>query len=464
MSEVLLGAHFTVVVVPFRHAGARGDAWKPWWTRLSDDDAAIVLEEAAFFVPYIAAMLVPESTVVRDERLATVRERKSLDAYRAATPETAVLRLTTKASKEIALARRDREPVRLRVDWVDALLFPTGVGFLVVKLALAAESPTLEDLVAANAQLRQLRAPSPTWVLATLKDGERETSVREWFVSRLGDLGELDPVDRAQLFTYACASRIDEEAAAGAFPTAHDRLLFEFATCIPVGGTLADPAWVPGPDQIEGLVEDNRFAPWNAWRALSLKDAWATLGKETIPFTQRALPRILETSYLPLYLYALHQRTMLARFADVLVQKVSEGAWDLRAIRRHTEAFSEFRHRYWIGEVTRRPLSGELFRKMQHGLEVHPMFEAASRAAGDVKAFYEERRARQITMLLQAMSFAFGPFGVSAGVANLALPSDASRALRAVVVLGLVAMIWTGLAIAFRIAGRPASGSSVTSR
>ena len=178
---------------------------------------------------------------------------------------------------------------------------------------------------------------------------------------------------------------------------------------------------------------------------LALRETLTFLATDALPFTTRAFPRVVEGAYLPLYVYALHQQLMLAGFADELVARVAEGQWDLDAIRRHTEAFVDFRHRYWFAEVTRKPLGSDLYRRFQNALGVGASYELASRAVSDVRAFYEERRARQITLLLHSMTFFFGPFGVSMGIAGLVVPDGASRAVRAGVVLALVVLAWVVL-------------------
>jgi hypothetical protein len=437
--DLPLAEHFVLLIATFRHASAGGrvafppERWESWRKSVTPDQGAAASDDAEFFLPYARGLLFPAADQVRGDAVARLVARPDVVA----------------ATSAVTLEPRHGEPpTPLTVSRLEALAFPTGLGFLVVKLRLTAEAPGLEALSRANQQLRVLRAPSRTWKLARLAVGDEKVEVREWLESALGGLGELVDADRLQLVTFACVDRVALEAQSpGPFASPAERVLYELGAVLRAGATLDDPTWVPGHDQIEDIRRSNAFQPWQAWRLLAFRETLTFLATEALPFTTRAFPRIIEGAYVPLYVYALHQQLMLARFADELVARVAEGKWDLAAIRRHTEAFVDFRHRYWFAEVTRKPLGSDLYRRFQNALGVGASYELASRAVADVRAFYEERRARQITLLLQSMTFVFGPFGVSMGIAGLILPDNVPRWERGLVVLGLVGLAWLALLV-----------------
>jgi hypothetical protein len=429
-----LSEHFVLLVATFRGSsdpprGADGARWQPA-SRGGASDAAAARDDADFFQPYARRLLFPDSAGGDASRESVVRLVASPEAIESLAAVTLV-------------PQHEESPTPVAVRKLEALLFPTGVGFFVAKLQVATATPTLGELTRANRQLRVLRPPSRTWQLAKLRTSGGETTVRGWIEEQLGGLGRLVDADRAQLVTFACLDRAVVDAQdAGSFADPTERLLYEVGAGLRAGATLDEPTWVPGRDQIDELRRANTFEPWRSWRMLALRETLTFLATDALPFTTRAFPRVIEGSYLPLYLYVLHQQIMLAGFADDLVARVAEGQWDLYAIRRHTEAFVDFRHRYWFAEVTRKPLGGDLYRRFQNGLGVVASYELASRAVSDVRAFHEDRRARQITLLLHSMTFFFGPFGVSMGIAGLIVPEGASRSVRAGVVFGLVVLAW----------------------
>src|SRR5262249_37190853 len=158
--------HFTVLIYPFVHGvtdAARAGRlaglaprWRPWWSRLADRDLARALDDTAFFLPYIRGLLYPETAWLDDEGPGEGNARwaarpaawcpAALGAYGAALPDGAVVRLTCRPELAAALAEftllvprppgeRDRGPAALpgRLDWIDAVLFPSGIGFLLLK-------------------------------------------------------------------------------------------------------------------------------------------------------------------------------------------------------------------------------------------------------------------------------------------------------------------------------------------
>lgn len=459
-----LAAHATYLIAPFRHGLATSGSWtnaksleskwRTWWHRLSKEDIERAAHDGGFFLGYVKGILAPES-VLGDGKTSIAQLAERLPAHR-------VLRLTLTEEEHAKVSRltltskhASLDKVAIDVPWIDLVLYPSGVGFLVMKLQLA-EWSNLSTLVRVSSQARTFEAPSLGWELAKVHVDGRDSTMKELVTKLLGDAAQPLGYGRAQLLTFACAD-VPPDLERGDFPSAEDRLGYELATCVGVDATIADPTWAPSGEQVSSLLRTSRFAPWRVWRAFLLKECFGLLATQASPFTTRALPRTIEGIYLPLYLYALHQREMLTRFSDALVARVADGDLELGEVRRLVDAFVDFRHRYWLGEVTRRPLGGDLYRKMQQGLEVTALFDLAARAAQDVKSFHEERRSQRMAILVNILTFGFGPLGAATTIAALLVP-DASRHLeRAASIVAVLTAIWITLAIVWRRAGRPAS-------
>lgn len=449
-ADVLLAAHATFVIVTLEHDrlghGASSTAdpllpdWKPWWSRLDADGIERAKSDAGFFLEYVRGVVAPEVAPTPGPNQGALH----LTLARERLAPIGNLELVTRHGAE-------RPPTGLRLVSVDLILYPTGVGFLVLKVELAGE-PTLGALIEANGHLRTLRAPSTTWALAVLRakgaGAATEQTMAELLESLAKGVGRLalSGEPRAQLVCFACAE-VPASGERGAFPSPHDRLLYELTTCVGLDRTLTDPTWAPGADQVDVMMKSLRYAPWRAWRALCLKEMFGVLATEVVGFTTGALPRVLEGVYLPLYLYALHQRAMLGRFSRELVARVASGRLGVHEVRRHVDAYQDFRHRYWLSEVTGRPMGGELYRKLQDGLELGALHGLAAQATQEVRAFHEERRSRRLSLLLGVLTFAFGPFGTAVQIANFAVPDASNGHNRArVTALALVA-IWALLGV-----------------
>jgi hypothetical protein len=160
-SQLSLRHPFTVLAYPFRHAltGSRRSEqlqqlqgrWKPWWGRLNGPgEREVALDDTFFFLPYVRELLFPEVGGRTAAELATLTLADLADV-----PDDAVLRLTRDGDLDRALQldfelRRadggvDSFHAPFDLCWIDAVLFPQQVGFLLLKVRLT-EEPTVARL------------------------------------------------------------------------------------------------------------------------------------------------------------------------------------------------------------------------------------------------------------------------------------------------------------------------------
>jgi hypothetical protein len=481
--------HFTVLVYPFPHGmtgtdrAARLEAlearWEPWWARLADDDLGVAVQDTSFFQPYVRGLLFPETALLRDEppgeggaNWACQARRWSahgLSAFARLLPPDTVLRLTCRESVLAPLeqftlaphpqgAARGRAAIPGRLDWVDAVLFPTGVGFLLLRVRLRAERPGLAGLIDLNSGLRNVQPPSFSWRLPVLRfpDGQAETSVRGLVDALTEGLAgaETGPTlafgGRGFVLSYACTDLGDRAArlAPGAFPSAEDRVLFEYAACIRLGDSAHNPTWVPSEEQAERFRRENRLALWRCWKGMVLKESLVFLGLADLPFNRQALPHNVENEYLPLYVFALHQKFQLFAFANSLTGEVARRAGGLRGARALLGRYVAFRNRYWLSEVTQKPQGGELYRKLQQGLEVDRLHEAVTASVKGAKEYYEEVHNRQVRLALDLLALVFGPLLIVLGALRVFLAGAYPLWAKGL----LLAALGSGAATALRLA------------
>jgi hypothetical protein len=487
--------HFSVLIYPFLHgltAGSRdarlkalAECWDPWWTRLTEAEAAEALDGSGFFLPYVQGLLFPETACLHGEPpgpryarwVARVRgwAERGLGPFARRLPAGSVLRLTCRpdlraALTEFTVARRraagaDDADLAGRLDWVDAMLFPSGVGFLLLRARLAGEHPRLGQLIALNAALRLVLPPTLSWDLPRLRfrPPVGDLSMRDLlnFLTRglvegheAPEAGYADSEagraygERCHVFSYACVhlGEVDRAALpAGAFADGEDRLLYEYAACIGLGESVANPVWVPAPEQAERVGRENRLAMWRCWRGMALKESCVFLGTEDLGFNRRALPHNAEHDYLPLYLYTLYQKYRLLTFADGLMREVAQAEGHLRGARALLRRFVAFRNRFWFSEVTRRPLGGDLYRLLQQALEVPRLYDMVTTSVKEAKEYYEERWDRQVRLVVTVAGLVGGPLAALWGAARLLLagpcPAWAAALLLAVPAVGVAGLL-----------------------
>lgn len=477
--EYPLLTHYTILIYPFLHSIKPADrqqriqrmeeSWSPWWARL-EGNIHKALDDTYFFLPYIREVIFPETALLKhlspgnqySDWVERVRQwnTKGLSYYCSELQQEAVLRITYKGELlanirdlEIippSLGGSDQETVpTARVEWIDAVMFPSGVGFLMMKVVLHEASPRLSHLVDLNYYLRTVHPPFTNWILTELRLGRVSYTVKmrdlmDFLTQGITNDGQIIPDitqfmehlrlskprryseseagqvygERCHFFSYACVDVKDDGQAINQTGdlSVQDRLLFEFASNIQIGQSQSNPVWVPSIEQVSALKERNRISVWNAWRGLALKESVVFLGTEDIGFNKSALPHNVEYDYLPLYLYSLYQKYQLFIFADELMRKGAYVAQHLQEVRKLMDRFMDFRNKYWFNEVTRKPLGGELYHKFQQGLESTLLYEMVSSQVKDLKEYYEERQQQRTGILLNFFTFVFLPLGAIIGI------------------------------------------------
>lgn len=462
-----LSHHFTLLIYPFLHTvtGKKRDSrlaalstqWSPWWERLNDGQVANALDDTYFFLPYIRNIIFPETVLLTgssgSDYAAWINQiknlyRNGLDACCSKLARNSVLRLTYRPLyraefRDFTVVHRDAsQGIKAILDWIDAVLFPTGVGFLLLKLRLA-EEHRLSKVIDLNRYLRLVHKPYITWQpqLIRFAKFKTELSTRDLLDSVLyGIANSFDPLEfnpdafvetlkrnenqryteseagqiygeRCHLLSFACLTGAESTTSAttGAFADESDRLLYEFATCTRLGDSINEPEWRPSPAQVKILTNENHISLWDSWRGMSLKESAVFLGTQDIHFNRQVLAHNIENDYLPLYLYALHQKYQLYVFSNDLMRKGANTDRNLREMRVLTARFINFRNQYWFNEVTRKPIGDVLYKKFQIGLGMTDLYDLVNSEVSDLQQYYEERRNQRIASALNILTFFFVP-------------------------------------------------------
>ena len=469
------------------------ESWDPWWSRLQDEIGG-VLDNTYFFLPYIREVLFPETIIFKDQPPGPRYEnwvneiaewnRRGLSYFCQRLSPDGVVRVTYKQERlehikrfEIFEQRKQQTvstDLLAEIDWIDALLFPSGVGFLLLKIVLRQDRPSLNQLVDLNYFLRLVHAPNIDWRLPELRFGERaiRASVRDMMdfltqgmasddqqindltlwkehlpTSRHKRLSETEGGqvygERCHVFSYACVDLKNNASSNGVFGTLKDQLAFEYASSISIGDSVKESMWIPSLEYVKRLKANHQFTVWETWTGMALKESVVFLGTEDISFNRNVLPANVEQDYLALYVYSLYQKYQLFIFADQLMRKGAYVAEHVNEVRALMDRFMDFRNKYWFNEVTRKPLGSELYSKFQQGLESTSLFDLVSLQVKDLKEYYEERRQRRIDILLNIFTFVFLPLGASIGIFGMTFFNGSWKAF--ILVIALVLIVSLGI-------------------
>ena len=447
--------HFVLLIYPFRHAVADDQAgprlarldarWRPWWTRLRGaGQLERALDDTYFFLPHIRRQLLfPEVALLSSDVTTHPREAEQLAGLSASSLATrlaaeglrrsSVLRLTcdpgTLAAGLRLEPRGSDASFPVRVDWIDLVLFPQEVGFLVLKVALDEPAPSLDRLSDFLYELRFVHPPTVGWRLPAWrrKDPALEFEARDLvdfllqgvaedtdvvaesldeFVTRTGAASPVRRYSTSQRgqvygqmfrqYSYGCLLEAEAPAAEphleGLFDSPLERALYELATA----SRVSEPDSAPHPRGLARLLERGRIALWANWQGLALHDNVAFLGRGPSPFTERVLPHNVESDYFPLYLLTLYQKIRLSFMSGELMRRDVDWASNQREARKLWHAYTRFRNHYWFVEVTTRPQGIALYRQFQRGLGVRALHGAVRSEVRELREFYESEDAARV--------------------------------------------------------------------
>ena len=142
-----------------------------------------------------------------------------------------------------------------------------------------------------------------------------------------------------------------------------------------------------------------------------LKESCVFLAVEDLHFNRKSLPHSIENDYLPLYLYTLYQKFQLLAFSNDLMREVAQVDSRLSGARALLRRFVAFRSQYWFSEVTRKPMGGDLYRTMLHGLEAPALYELVTASVKEAQEYYEGVWSRQMQWVRDAFTYG-GPLVV----------------------------------------------------
>jgi hypothetical protein len=330
---------------------------------------------------------------------------------------------------------------------VDVALFPQNVGFLILKVRIEQDAPSVALTRDFHHLIRLVHPPRVGWLLAAWKSASAGSGFN--FVSRdLVDYllqGLAGPPDIVEINLIHYISRIAQsgdrfrysdspegetygqafnvytfgllqqepnragEAAAAAvvehveslFDSPARQALYELATC--TDSSLPD--YVPHPGYLDHLWERSLFAHWDNWQALVLHDNVVFLGVRLTGFTRHALGHNVETDYFNLYLLTLFQKMRLSLMFGEQMMRDSHLHRNLKKARELWNAFLSFQDLYWFSEATRGRQGTDLYRHYQEALDVIALHRQMSAQVRELQDHYEGKYERRLGRLMNLLTF-----------------------------------------------------------
>lgn len=470
-----LGTRFVTLIYPFQYASdlcRRGrkqsnrrmrvlaERWAPWWHRLDDDETRQAVTDGNFFLPYVRELLYPEVDLLPTGSLdAQVREVRRLKDVLSA--DELVARLAPETVIRLTLNERQLDPIRemtfklpdagsrqwsIRLCWVDLLLFPQRVGFLLLRLV--PNSPELDvdswaDLLHAMAMVHPpfLEWTLPTWemlgssgrggitnrlLVEFLLQGwtldETPLGFRNLFDLSVDDDGRphytrsaLGRVygARFHLQTYACANgggaaEGGVEVGDALFTSPAEKALFHLG----IGLSPDSDSGRPHPRRVEDLRVHSSIAIWDNWQGLVLSDRVVFLATRSTSFTEGPLPRNIGSEYLMLHLLTLFQKIRLSLMNGELLRRGQRPRQHRRESQALWEDFITFQNHYWYSEVTPLEQGKLLYARFQEGLNALPLYEQMKEEVRQLHQYYERRTERRVQGLLNFLTFIGLPLGL----------------------------------------------------
>jgi hypothetical protein len=460
----------------FESLESLNSGWQFWMGRLNTEERDVARDNTFFFLPYVRALLFPETShlttspvpATNDIMEDWVKLPVQQIAQRAA--EHTTIRLTYKPRRLHELQQCEvvvkdiKAP--LEICWIDLILFPQRIGFLLIKIKLNEEKPDVDRLNNVIRNLRHIQSPyagfeMPTWrfprngnpvevrptelinyLLQGLVDelpaeknllglddflhGPKADSPNVYTESPLGQTyGEM-----FHTYSYSCLDRKPEEpftaeelaASEPLFSSPVNRLLYELATYSKTEDRDRRPAKL----YLQRLMETGMIAFWDNWQAMALKDSITFLANYTTEFTQKFLPGNIESDYLPLYLFVLYQETRLSIMFGALMETEKNSGANLKRARDLWGEFLKFQNHYWFTEVTYKPQGAALYQIFQQALGVQPLYEKQNEEVKVLQDFYETKTQRQTNRMINFLTFVGVPVGILSQMYGSVLITKAS--------------------------------------
>jgi hypothetical protein len=478
-----------------------GSPWRHWFARLRDSPQRVeVLADHSFsFLPHVRRLLYPELAGAAlpeiTAALATTAGNDVGAVRRALCPRKdrydqrfahASVRLTwygdllrpdSRLRLCLPVSGGTEEEFQLTVRWVDAVLFPEGVGVLIVALEVPedVDTATMARLIRFLKKIEYRRRLSVE--LARIRFGaagpdETTTTWTELLRVLLADLSFGPPPDsRVAASDVAATLGVNWRVAAVShvldvhpddvcppFTTVADQACFALATGRMVSRTAT--ADIPSAVQWGYLSGRRRLSLWNDWQMLYHYDNLIQAVTSTDPAYARHQYENFEYEYLTLFILATAQRHVLDLMESELAQISGRLSDASRELERFTAKLIRFNTRLRLLDVSTTPVGAPLYELLRMEFGLPRSFTTLRTGTAALETYLSARHARRQEIssmrterFIELLTVVGAPLGLYAALAQSQLqnltwlknitPADAWWIMLALV--SLLILIWLGI-------------------
>lgn len=170
----------------------------------------------------------------------------------------------------------------------------------------------------------------------------------------------------------------------------HNELLFELGTLAPIGTYGVQSVQSASPEYFTSLMENNKIAIFNNWKALSILDSFTIVGLEIPPYL---LGNWQKDYFEMIYLHSIFLKYYLYR-TNLFFRK------GLREISSLVEEFIEFERSYYFHNISYNFLPLEIRKSLDAGLAINEEKEQLYHLIEQEKDMREKRDDRKMNNLL----------------------------------------------------------------
>ncbi|WP_162243422.1 CorA family divalent cation transporter [Williamsia sp. Leaf354] len=381
-ADINLDQHKFYLIYNFEAANfiATQTKWKPYTERLfAAQRIKSAIDESLAFYPSSRPAFYPDLVDLQSHQLRTQTTEVTARevAHAASVTEKRYLaglsgrRLTLTnenfekyrpTSARIDRAVGDEFNVALNCEWIDVILMPPGVGFLIIKLTT--EGLSLSTAGDVHRGIKKIYYRERLRVQpAKITVGNLEFEWAQIIPDILADLKTDKPAPDNASFRVISASmsselRDDSDVNFGNMKGHYEPYLLKLVT----GEQLADLSH-PGTDLVEKVRNNGLIRYWDRWQAIIWGDDVAYLTQSS-KFARKSLWLNIDTLYLPIFLLTFYQHIRLQKISaelyELASQKIESNQRQIAKLRRLSEMLLDYRSKYVFSEVTRAPVLATL--------------------------------------------------------------------------------------------------------
>jgi hypothetical protein len=277
--------------------------------------------------------------------------------------------------------------VDIFIPYFDSYQFASGIGIFSFKIQL--QNPDHISYLTISQIIGKIRQP-----LTQVSAGGNITTVQELIKAQLEQSYDLHTDWNRyvnQLKSYTIINDPNEKR----FTSSLDNTLFEISHVMSVGTISSGSKDSPTASYFESVMAANSISVYENWKAVSLLDSFTRISCDYPDRFQS-----WEFDYLHIYIYCIYCKFQLYYFNNQLTDLLQIN----RSSKKVRDNFVSFASDYSLPYISYRFLPNMLYERMSSALEIQKELAAMERKIERLNEGYQNKKSRQLSMLLLVIS------------------------------------------------------------